>query len=77
MTLTNNDVGFLQQLKRTAEVNRQKGSVKKLVTSKGFLSEDLLKLLDIKDTNNGAWLFNVYVEFEVKFKEQDAEEWQQ
>ncbi len=75
MTLTENDILFLQQLIKTSDQNKQ-GEKTAIKTSTGLLSNQVLELFGIQKTNQGGWFFNVYVEFEPMFKNQPAKEWQ-
>ena len=76
MTLTDNDIKFLQALARTADNNRQHDKKLSMTTSIGLVSEELLKIFEIDKHSSGAWIFGVYVEFEPMFKNNPAKEWQ-
>jgi hypothetical protein len=75
MTLTKNDILFLQSLQRASNAKKE-GFNKTIVTSKDLISKELLDIFEVKPESQGGWFFNVYVEFEPMFKEQEAKEWQ-
>lgn len=77
MILTTYDKMFLQQLQSFSLTNRGEGDKVAMVTNLNLLSDDLLELFGIKGRQSqGAWFFNVYVEFEPMFKTKAAEDWQ-
>lgn len=81
MTLTESDKLFIQELQRTAGDNRESRKrgdrPKSLMTSKGFLSQELLELLGVDENSQGFWAVGVYVELEPMFKQQIAKDWQE
>lgn len=76
MTLTENDIRFLQAVNIIGARNKEAENVSSIVTTRQLLSDDLLKIFEVKPNAEGFWCFNVYVEFEPMFKEKIAKEWQ-
>lgn len=75
MQLTETDKMFLSQLRAVSKTNME-NKKKTIVTSMGLLSSELLNLFGVESNHQGAWFFNVYVEFEPMFKTQEAKDWQ-
>lgn len=76
MNLTNNDKMFLQEVRKISKQNTESEKQISIVTNVALLSEDLLSIFDIEKNHRGGWFFNVYVEFEPMFKNQEAKDWQ-
>lgn len=80
MQLTSNDLIFLQELRGVSQFNREAtGDTKKqaLVVPRGLISKELLKLFEADEMHQGAWFFNVYVEFKPMAEAIEAKSWQQ
>lgn len=75
--MTDNDKLFLTNLSRVSAHNSNNPNEQKsMKVAKRLLSEDLLKLFEVDRNDQGAFMFNVYVEFEPLFRETKAKEWQ-
>ena len=74
--MTKNDQLFIQELQKVSQHNKENENKQAVVTSKSALSDELLSLFQVNKNAQGAWFFNVYVEFEPTFKQREAKEWQ-
>jgi hypothetical protein len=76
--MTENDTLFMNAVSRMVEHNKENPNGQlSLYTSKGLLSDEVLKLMDTERNNTpGTWFMGVYVNFEPMFRQQPAKDWQ-